>query len=310
MKKLIVKILGVLMVATMCFLLAGAVFADEQSAEAAGLELSATVLDFGEIAEGGHSFTKELAITNKSEEAVTVDLSVLSYGDNDLANSWKAAESWVVFVDAKNHFEIAPGETANAGIRLVVPESVEGGTYYAQVSVKSDKGESFLNVMADVMTDGFSRSGGVLNNSVSPVVILTTNSKGICDAVKAEVKNTGNGRFTVSYSLIEENAFGLSNERTVDSGEYTVTQMSSKNLVSSECKAEKTGFVKVIQKIQYVNADGKVATSTLERRILVLPVMALVIVGGVIVLIIVLAIVIHVIKSKKKGAKKAANNEL
>ena len=310
MKKLIAKILGVLMVATMCFLLAGAVFADEQPAEATGLEFGVTELDFGEIAEGGHSFTKELAITNKGEEAATVDLSVSSYSDDELANNWKAAEDWIVFVDAKNHFEIAPGETVTAGVRLVVPDTVEGGTYYARVLAKSNKGENLLNVMADVTTEGFSRSGGVLNNSVSPVVILTTNNKGICDAVKAEVKNTGSARFNVSYSLVEENAFGLSDERTVDSGEYLVAQMSSKKLGSEECKAEKKGFVKVIQKIQYVNAEGKLATSTLERRILVLPVMALVIAGGVIALIIVLAIVIHVIKSRKKSAKKAAVNEI
>jgi hypothetical protein len=109
---------------------------------------------------------------------------------------------------------------------------------------------------------------------------------------------------------VEENAFGLSDERTVDSGEYLVAQMSSKKLGSEECKAEKKGFVKVIQKIQYVNAEGKLATSTLERRILVLPVMALVIAGGVIALIIVFAIVIHAIKSKKKSAKKVAANEI
>ncbi|MBR1939475.1 hypothetical protein IJ847_01955 [Candidatus Saccharibacteria bacterium] len=305
MKKFLAKVFGFLMAAALCFLAVGLAFADEGR-----LSLSVGELDFGVLQDGGHSYTRDLVLTNNSGETLAVDLSVENYSDDSLDNQWKAASEWLVFVDARNHFEIAPGESATAGVRLMVPNEVAGGSYYAKIVAKTDAGEKSVGVVADLATEGYKKSGELVKNSIPPFVILTDGSNGICDAARAEVKNTGTAQIAATYSLVERNSFGLSDEREATKASKSIRQGESASLVADECVAEKKGFVNVVQKISYINAEGKEVTAVLERNVIVLPLMAVIGICVGIVAVIALVVVIVKIRTRKILKKQKAEDEL
>lgn len=260
------------------------------------LDISTGAIDFGYFSEVGKSYTQTFTITNQSDAAVKVRLTV-ERPENDKINedSMKAAD-WLVFVGGVRLFELAGNSSKTIGVRVVVPSDAKHGSQYAVIKVEDVTNESSkkLDVRMTVATDGVAFGGTVTNNVVLPI--------NISDHAEANitVKNNGNAGFVAKYAVRVTPRFGLEEWKDVAELSQEVYPGSEVDFSISD-KEIGYGFYTVEQKIIYVNDKGEQVEEISKRTVLNLPLWVLLVAGGLVILLIVLIIVICAIKKKSNG---------
>ena len=282
----------------------------EQTEQAPNLWTPVQKLDFGTIDGAGRSYTRTVTLSNNTSAEMGVDLAVESYKNDTLANEWKVADSWIVFVGGKTHYTIPANSNADIDVRMAIPDDVKGGTYYATVTATAGEDSVSIPVLVTLTTDGYKVSGELIKNSVQ---FLSHGNFG--DEVIAVVKNTGTARFCVKSTFRYANLLGLEEWTDAGSSSDCIAQGETLELkpnTNSVTRYDKYGLKKVEQKVYYYNADGVLTESFLKQNVMYVPAGAEWIGLGIVSFIAVLIIVIVIIRKKRKSGdeKTAAEEEL
>ena len=266
------------------------------------------VLDFGELSEGGRSYTQSFLLSNKCDEALTVSAKVQTYEDNSISNEYKLADEWLNFVGGQSEYNVVPGEDTIVKLRVFLPNSVKGASYYTAVALKlkdSTDAEDVkvVNVRMDVASDGFSRSGNIISNYAQAL--------SFGGAVKAGVKlkNNGTGGFLSKYTLKRGSLFGSSDFETLAEDTKEIAAGAEVEFYGGNYTVNQYGIYKVQQSVTYVDCDGNAMESVLEQTVINLPLASVFIAGGALIALISLIIVVKIMKHRKAEEKEDEQEE-
>lgn len=250
--------------------------------------VDASVLDYGRVTELDRSYTKQIVISNNTNNDIIVDAAVEKYIEAD-GKSQELAD-WIAFVGGVAHFSVAKGATYTLGVRAVVPGDAVSGSQYALIKLADTNGYVVeLIARLDVAGDDLKYDSEVSNAWIDPVR-LDKNLN-----ASATVKNTGSAGFTAAYQVKVKSFFG---------GEWKIVQETKAEVLPNKEHAFKDnsglgfGVYNVEQRVTYVNSEGRMVESLVTRIVVNLPWWSLAIAGGVILLIIVAVVI-----AKKKGKK-------
>ena len=245
-------------------------------------------LDFGRVTELDRSYTKQIAVSNNTNNDVIIDATVENYTEAE--GKSQELSDWIAFVGGVSHFSVAKGATYNLGVRAVVPSDATSGSQYALIKL-TDANGYIAEVVArlDVAGDELKYNSEVAGAWIDPVH-LDENLN-----ASATVKNAGTAGFTAAYQVKSKSFFGgdwqVISEETAEvlpGKEYSFKGVSKLGF----------GIYNVEQRVTYVNGEGRMVESLITRIVVNLPWWSLAIVGGVILLIIVTVVI-----AKKKGRK-------
>ena len=272
------------------------------------------IVDFGELAEGGRSYTHEFSLKNACDKEMTVVAKVQTFdGDAEISNDYKIADEWMTFVGGKTDYVVpAKGETA-VKMRVFLPNSVKGASYYTAVGLslkdsQSTDDKKVVNVRMDVTSEGFSRGGTVTSNYAQAL--------GFGGGVRAGVKlkNTGTGGFVSKYTLKRAALFGSGDYETLAEDLKEVPAGADIEFYGGDYTSDQYGVYKVQQTVSYINSEGEAMESVLEQTVINLPLVAVFIAGGALVALLSLIIVVKIMKRRKveekEDSKEDSDNEL
>lgn len=277
---------------------------DEGLVDRPHIDLDTTELSYGRITEAGRSYTKSLVIENAASQKVTMRIEAVEYESDSLSDEQKAVVDWIAFVGGKRKFDVNPGAKIQVGVRLMVPTSAKGGTYYARVKVSNgdENDTKFVKIRADVVNEDYKYDGKVTSQNIGFF------NFGERIGASAKVKNGGTAGFSSHYIVQYKNAFGLDEwkQAAEEMRDVVPGAEESFTITDDETRAEiGYGVYTVEQRISYIDAEGKQKESILSHAVVNLPWWGLAIVGGVVVLIIVAIVSIKIRhKNSKKTAKK------
>jgi hypothetical protein len=266
------------------------------------------VLDFGELSEGGRSYTQSFLLSNKCDETLTVSAKVQTYEDSSISNEYKLADEWLNFVGGQSEYNVVPGEDTIVKLRVFLPNSVKGASYYTAVALKlkdSTDAEDVkvVNVRMDVASDGFSRSGNIISNYAQAL--------SFGGAVKAGVKlkNTGTGGFLSKYTLKRGSLFGSSDFETLAEDTKELAAGAEVEFYGGNYTKDQYGIYKIQQSVTYIDGDGNAMESVLEQTVINLPLASVFIAGGALIALISLVIVVKIMKHRKTEEKEDEQEE-
>ena len=132
------------------------------------IELHESEVSYGRITEVGRSYTKNITISNGTNQNATLRVEAVEFESDYLTSEQKKAMDWVVFVGGKRKFDVKPYGDVTVGVRLMVPEGVKGGTYYARVKVSNgnDEDVKYVKLRADIVDEDYKFGGEVVAQSV------------------------------------------------------------------------------------------------------------------------------------------------
>lgn len=263
------------------------------------------VLDFGELAEGGRSYTQSFLLNNQCDSALTVVANVQAYDENDaISNDYKIADEWLTFVGGRTEYEVPAGGDTVVKLRVFLPNSVKGASYYAAVGLKlkdsnNTEDQEVVSVRMDVLSDGFVRNGNLVSNYAQALAFGGSIKAG------AKLKNTGTTGFLSKYTLKRGSVFGSNDFETVAEDSKEVPAGADVEFYGANYTENQFGIYKIQQTVSYVNGDGEAMESTLEQTVINLPLVAIFIAGGALVALISLIIVVKIMKHRKAEEKEA-----
>ncbi len=302
-------------------------YAEEENAEiliepapAASLSLkecistNSDMVDFGELAEGGRSYTQEFVLRNACDKELTVVTKAQTYdGSADINNDYKIADEWLTFVGGKTDYVVPAKGEATVKMRVFLPNSVKGASYYTAVglSLKDSQDaddKKVVNVRMDVTSEGFSCGGTVTSNYAQAL--------GFGGGVRAGVKlkNTGTGGFLSKYTLKRGALFGSSEYETLAEDAKEVPAGADVEFYGGDYTSDQYGIYKVQQTVSYINSEGEEMESVLEQTVINVPLVSVFIAGGALLALLSLIIVVKIMKRRKveeeEDSKEKSDNEL
>ena len=271
------------------------------------------VVDYGVLQAKGRTYTKELTVSNSCYGSFGFTAEILPYENDNLANKYKEASNWLALMGGVSTFYAKSEATTNVNTRVTLPLEVEGGTYYANLHIKSEDGtlDSTVMVRMDVQDENFKYGGeikksdfkifnfdGTLNGTV---VIENSGTAGYTAKVKASYAPLFGGEGEVFYEESMENAPG----ETLDLNYIT----------TSEKLGDLNGVYKATYEIEYVNSEGRLISFKTSRTVVAITQKTLFIIcgalAGLVVIVVVLKVVFGAVKRKKTDKKyKDIDNEL
>ena len=278
------------------------------------ISTSSDMVDFGELSEGGRSYTQEFQLKNSCDSELVVVAKAQVYdGDAEINNDYKLANDWLTFVGGKSDYALpAKGETS-VKIRVFLPNSVKGASYYAAVGLslkdsQNTEDKQVVNVRMDVLSDGFTRGGMVTSNYAQAF--------GFGKSVRAGVKlkNTGTSGFLSKYTLKRGAVFGSEDFQTLVEDAKEIPAGAEVEFYAGDYVSDQYGIFKIQQTVTYINSDGETMESVLEQTVINVPLVVVFIVGGALVALISLIIVVKIMKRRKaeeqEDSKQEDENEL
>lgn len=267
------------------------------------------ILDFGELAEGGRSYTQSFLLHNECPSELTVVANVQTYDEEDeISNEYKAASEWLTFVSGKTDYVVPANSDTVVKLRVFLPNSVKGASYYAAVGLKlkdsaNSEDGAVVNVRMDVLSDGFVRSGNLVSNYAQAL--------SFGGAVKSGVKlsNSGTAGYLSKYTLKRGSVFGSGDFETIAEDSKEVPAGKSVDFYGGNYTENQYGVYKIQQTVSYINGDGAAMESTLEQTVINLPLAAVFIAGGSLVALISLIIVVKIMKHRKAEEKEDNKEE-
>lgn len=304
-------------------------FADEEASEEILIEPNPTstlpslkeciepdveVLDFGELAEGGRSYTQSFILNNKCTTDVAVVAKVQTYDVEDsVSNDYKLADEWLTFVGGQSEYSVPAGKDTVVKLRVFLPNSVKGASYYAAVGLRLKDGTDtedteIVNVRMDVTSDGFVRSGNLVSNYAQALSFGGTVKAGV------KLKNTGTSGFLSKYVLKRGSVFGSDDFETIAEDSKEVAAGRELEFYGGNYTESQYGIYKIQQIVSYVDGDGNAMESTLEQTVINLPLASVFIAGGALIALISLIVVVKIMKHRKaeekEDEKEDSENEL
>lgn len=264
------------------------------------------VLEFGRIVEVGRRYSKNLTISNKSKNAITVRVEAVSYESDVLDESQKATVDWIAFGGGRRRFDVAAGASVQVSVRLMVPADTKGGTYYAKIKISdgNDSDDKYVVVKADVALDGYAYGGKV---SAQNIGFFNVDGK---VSASARMKNEGTAGFAAHYTVQYKNAFGLPEWKQIIDEEREVLPGAEELFeVGGDAASIGFGVFTVEQKISYINSENRQVEAVLSHAVVNLPWWSLAIAAGVVVLIIAIIVVLVRARRKKTEEAKKAKKE-
>ena len=272
------------------------------------------ILDFGELSEGGRSYTQSFILKNTCNSELSVVANVQSYdGGDSISDAYKAADEWLTFVGGKTEYVLPANSDTVVKLRVFLPNSVKGASYYTAVGLKlkdstDAEDTEIVNVRMDVASEGFTRSGNLISNYAHALSFGGTVKAGV------KLKNTGTAGFLSRYTLKRGSVFGKDDFETIAEDSKEVPAGADIEFYGGNYTENQYGIYKIQQTVTYVNGDGEAIESTLEQTVINLPLVAIFVAGGALLALISLVIVVKIMKYRKaeeKEDKKAkSENEL
>ena len=265
------------------------------------------ILDFGELAEGGRSYTQSFILKNSCTTELNVVANVQTYDKDDgVSNSYKIADEWLTFVGGKTEYVLPASSETVVKLRVFLPNSVKGASYYAAVGLKlkdstNTEDAGVVNVRMDVTSDGFERSGNLVSNYAQALAFGGTVKAGV------KLKNTGTAGFLSKYTLKRGSVFGSGDFETIAEDSKEAPAGADIEFYGGNYTENQYGIYKIQQTVNYVNSDGEAMESTLEQTVINLPLVAVFIAGGALIALLSLIIVVKIMKHRKAEEKE---NEL
>ncbi|MBP5633530.1 hypothetical protein J6X13_01190 [Candidatus Saccharibacteria bacterium] len=251
-------------------------------------------LDYGQVTELGRSYTKQVVISNNTDNDVIIDATVEKYAEASAKNQELA--DWLAFVGGVSHFTVLKGATYNLSVRAVVPEDALAGSQYAIVKLTDGNGFSLESLARmTIASEKLQYNSEVSGAWIDPVHIDDKL------AASVTVKNTGDTGFNSTYQVKAKSFFG---------GDWKVVQeiedevLPGKELTFKDNSVLGFGVYNVEQRVTFVNNEGRMVESLLTRTVVNLPWWSLAIAGGVILLIIIIVVI-----CKKKGKKNREDDD-
>ena len=118
-----------------------------------------------------------------------------------------------------------------------------------------------------------------------------------------KLKNTGTVGYQSKYTLKRGPVFGSDGFVTIVETSKEVPAGGEVEFYGGNYTENQYGIYKVQQSVTYVNSDGDIVESVLERTVINLPVVSVFIVGGALLALISLIIVAKIMKHRKKIEK-------
>ena len=260
-------------------------------------------LDFGELDEGGRSYTKSLILHNSCDRDLAIVAKIQTHDKDDPAmNEAMAADDWLTFVGGQTEYVLPARNDTTVKLRVFLPNNVKGTSYYTAVNFRlkdsTDSNDTkVINIRMDVKSDGFVRSGNLVSNYAHAL--------SFGGAVKAGVKlkNTGTVGYQSKYILKRGPVFGSDGFVTIAEASKEVSAGGEVEFYGGNYTENQYGIYKIQQSVTYVNSDGEMVESVLERTVINLPIVSVFIVGGALLALISLIIVAKIMKHRKKIEK-------
>jgi hypothetical protein len=219
-------------------------------------------------------------------------------------------------VGGKTDYVVPANGESEIKLRVFLPNSVKGASYYAAVGLQlkdepSSSENEVVNVRMDVTSSGFSRSGAVASNYAQAL--------GFGGAVRAGVKlkNTGTAGYLSKYTLECGSLFGSDDYEKIAEDSKEVPAGADAEFYAGNYTENQYGIYRVRQTVTAVNSDGESIESVLEQTVINIPLVAVFIAGGALIALLSLIIVVKIMKHRKaeekedsKKGKKEPDNEL
>ena len=260
-----------------------------------------TQVDFGRLESLGSSYTSTLTLKNDGSMPLTIILSV-DESERSISGEHKKCADWLAFVGGANKHVLAAGEEKTVRLRVSVPTTATTGSQYARIKASAaitdqDEIVKYADIRMAIKGETEPEYKSELRANDVKIISLSDTLEAV-----AKVENIGNTGYVSHYIVQYKAGFnGTTEMTTISEQEAEIAPGETKEFSVDYLDGAKIGYgiFNVVQKVTYMNAEGKSIEETRQQVVVNCP-LWLVIVAGVVILGIIVAIVVLSIRGRKE----------
>ena len=272
----------------------------ENQAQIGPITATPSTIDYGLLLPD-NSYTQSIEIKNTSDQAISLNLSLIPTDIATLPSERSQITEWISFVATDNPLNISPQGSATIKLRAKIPTDALGGGQYSALLISIDAGTNLsIPISAIISGDDLSYNSSVAKRDLSPWFFKNPIT------ASTTIENQGNVDFDSTAEFTVKNPF--TGETLYSSTTTTpILPGASQTISQSWDSAPSFALLSLSQSVTYYDSTGQAFSSQFSRLVVVCPLWLLIVVA-VGILIIIVAIIFIVRHRRKKAQKSQAQN--